>query len=300
MMNGARLIRIRTNVAAGSLGLLGLLLLACCGCTAVGADLDKSESPLVPLQKSAQQIEVEVVFVRVPDSTELAADRLWEHVDEQAISAEQRRRLWKNGFRAGIVGTQLPVRLAEILQHASSIEGDGTVQFNTADAEGLGVTRRRMFLQRGRNGELVAGPVQAELQVLHMNESDLQGDTFYDAQPQFSILAQRTGDGRVELTLVPELHFGEYRQRYVPGEGMFRLDNSRDKKVFEQLKIQASVSPGQILMLGAQAARSGSLGYQFFTDTTSSLSASKLLMIRVSENSFGSIFDRPELAESER
>jgi hypothetical protein len=157
-----------------------------------------------------------------------------------------------------------------------------------------------MFLQRGRNGELVAAPVQAELQVLHVNDSELQGDTFHDAQPQFSILAQRTGDGRVELTLVPELHFGEYRQRYVPGEGMFRLDNSRDKKVFERLKIQASVSAGQIVMLGAQAARSGSLGYQFFTDSTATPPGRKLLLVRVAETSFGSIFDRSQLVDSER
>ncbi|NIN76708.1 MAG: hypothetical protein GTO26_02670 [Planctomycetales bacterium] len=275
----------------GWAGLLSLLAVGCGGCRVVQAERNQADSPLVPLQKSSQQIEVDVVFVRVPDAATRTVEQLWEDVDEQAIGAEQRRRLGKNGFRAGVVGTQLPDPLAEIVSQASSIEGDGSVQFGTADAEELGVTRRRMFLQRGQHGELVSAPVQAELQVLYVNQSELQGDTFHDVQPQFSLQAEQTGDGRVELTLVPELHFGEYRQRYVPGEGMFRLDSSRDKKVYERLQIAAPLSPGQVLLLGAQGARSGSLGYQFFTDTSSTPSGSKLLLIRVSENSFGSIYD---------
>ncbi len=272
-------------------GWLGLLALACGGCRVFKADLNGSESPLAPLQKSPEQVEVDVVFVRVPDSDPEVMERLWEDVDEQAIPAAERRQLGRNGFRAGVVGTQLPARLAEIVAQASKMEGDGPLQVDVADAENLRVTRRRMFLQRGQKGELVAAPVQAELQILYSNQSELQGDTFHDVQPQFAIRAEPMDDGRVELTLVPELHYGEYRQRYVPGEGMFRLDNSRDKEVYSQLRLGAPVSPGQILLLGVQGARSGSLGYQFFTDTSSSPSTTKLLLIRVAENSFGSIFE---------
>jgi hypothetical protein len=147
-----------------------------------------------------------------------------------------------------------------------------------------------MFLREGQHGELVCTSVHPELHVLHSQHGELHGETFKDAQPQFSIDAQRTDDGRVQLSLLPEIHHGQFHQRYVPGEGMFRLDSSRNKKVFPQLEIEATLAPGQIMMLGHCFTKKGSLGHRFFAEVSEDRTTDKLLLIRIGDTSFRSLF----------
>ncbi|HUS38838.1 MAG TPA: hypothetical protein VMX74_05280 [Pirellulales bacterium] len=270
-----------------------LWLVVCGGCVLVKDKGEQAARPLAMPLPAEEQIEIDVVFVRIPDSGDFTIDELWSEVDEQSVSASQRRRLWKNGFRAGVLADRMPIRLEQILNTASSINGDGTTQIDDIDLSDAGAAGRRMLLQPGKHGEVVAAPVQPELKILHVDEHELTGDTFQDAQPQFSITAELTDDGQVGLSLIPEVHHGEFRQHFVPGEGMFRLDNRRDKKVFPQLRIPVRIAPGQVVMLGAGSGRTGSLGHQFFTDDSTSPLTHKLLLIRVATNSFGSIFDQP-------
>ena len=284
------------RIEPANVGFLWLLLVCqiACGCASLPSEDLSDKSILPPLRKAPDQLELEVIFLQIPKSQHPAADQLWSEVDEVAVSADRRRQLWQNGFRVGVVGSQLPQQIAEIVQDAEFRDGstEGEPQF--ADADEMKAIRRQMFVRQGQPGELVVASIRPELHLLQVIAGDLQGSTFHDAQPQFAVTASRTDDRRIQLTLAPEVHYGQFRQRYVPGEGMFRLENRRDKKVLDELEVQVTLGPGQIMMLGSDPARQGSLGHRFFNESLAAQSAGKLLFIRVGDSSFPSIFGEPQ------
>ena len=69
--------------------------------------------------------------------------------------------------------------------------------------------------------------------------------------------ATPTGDGQVELQLVPEIQHGPMHQRWIGGDGLFRLDASRDSIRYDELKIAATLLPGQTLVLSASPSAGG-------------------------------------------
>ena len=73
-------------------------------------------------------------------------------------------------------------------------------------------------------------------------------------------------DGRVRLELVPELHHGQPRQRWIGEQGVLRLDASRPKRTFDDLALSAELAPGAMLVLSSLPNRPGSLGHHFFTE----------------------------------
>ena len=266
---------------------LATLLITLCawgGCKLVDEQKLSGKSPLAALEKQTDQAHLEVVFVRIPQPDYEAAQQLWEEIDELAIPAEQRRRLTQNGFRAGVLGSRLPPRIEAIMQSAHNAESSSGVESpQTPDGVAIGATRQQMFLRRGQRGEVIASSVQPEFHVLKFERGEIHGRTYRDGQAQFSVKAAPTDDQRVRLYLLPEVHYGALRNRYVPGDGMFRLDTSRQKQTFDELGLEADLVAGQILVIGSQPGQPGSLGHRFFKEQAADKSITKLLMIRISE-----------------
>ena len=259
-----------------------LILFATHGCRAIDHNKLKDKSPLAALQKTPEQTELEVIFLHVSQSHRETAKQLWKEVDEQAIPARQRRDLNKNGFRVGVLGSQLPRDVGKILQAAQDAQNT-TFSFEMNTNHESSAIRRKIFLRAGQKGELLASSVQEEFHVLQINQGEIQGRTFPDGQGQFLIEAAGTEDGRVKLKMLPEVHYGEFRNQYVPGEGMFRLDTSRRKERFDQLRVVATLVSDQILIIGPQPNCPGSLGHRFFNEQSIDQSISKLLLVRVCE-----------------
>jgi hypothetical protein len=91
-------------------------------------------------------------------------------------------------------------------------------------------------------------------------------------------------DGRVRLDLLPELHHGEPKVGYARNnQGIIVLEPGRAKKIFEQLALSATLSPGEMLLISSLPARPGSLGHYFFTEQTSGALEQKLLLIRLAQ-----------------
>ena len=111
----------------------------------------------------------------------------------------------------------------------------------------------------------------------------LRGRDFRNAQCVLRIHAFAENDGRVRLQLLPELHHGESKQRYVGRDGMFILEASRDKEVYEPLQTEALLSPGQSIVFGNLPTLPGSLGHHFFTEKSSQKLKQKLLVIRLTQ-----------------
>ena len=262
---------------------IGLALACFVGCHSIDKNILQSESPLKALEKQPTQTELEVVFVRISPRDQESTDLLWKEVDELAIDAKFRRELNKNGFRVGVIGTQIPTEVQQILQNAHRA-GKGNVALETmGDLQSTHAITRKLYLQPGQQSELLASSVQKEFQMLELCDGSLVGQTLHDGQAQFIAEVLHGQDDRISLRLTPEVHFGAFRNEYVPGEGMFRLDTSREKKRLGRLQLQTILDRGQILIVGPQADQPGSLGHRFFNEQAADKSISKLMMIRVCE-----------------
>ena len=261
------------------------------GCRSIDQQKRQIESPLAVLEKTPTQIELEVIFVRIPPRDQEATAALWQEVDELAIDAKFRRELRKNGFRVGIIGTQIPKEVQTILQNAHRA-GTGNISLEElGDLQSTHAITRKLFLQPGQQSELLASSIQKEFQMLEMHDGALVGQTLHDGQAQFVAEILDGQDERIVLRLTPEVHFGEFHNEYVPGEGMFRLNTSRDKKRLGRLQLDANLDQGQILIVGPQADQPGSLGHRFFNEQATAKSISKLMMIRICDIAIASTTD---------
>ena len=65
---------------------------------------------------------------------------------------------------------------------------------------------------------------------------------------------RETRRDRVQLDLLPELHHGEPQQRWIGDDGVIRLETSRPKRVFDELRMKISLAPGQMLVVAAAPA----------------------------------------------
>jgi hypothetical protein len=243
----------------------------------------KKASVLQSTQMSPDAVALEILLVRLPPKSAELHRKVWGEVDEQHLPAELRQLLARNGFRAGVLG-QMPSALADVLAMQDKAPAAGEPQkLGLADFEGPPRVMPRLLQTRaGQRNEIVASGVYDDLPVLLSEDGELCGRTFHEAQGIFALAAFPQADGRVRLELVPELHHDQSRPHVVGDQGMWRLECGRPKRVFDDLKIPALLTPGSILIVGCLPDRPGSLGHSFFTeDSGSAECAQKLLLVRV-------------------
>lgn len=272
------------------IGLFVPVVLLWAGCCAVTQP--KGKSPLQQPRMSPDSVVLDILFVRFPFGDEQANVSLWQEIDEQHFAAPLRRQLAAQGFRVGLVGGQIPVKLAQMLQlsdRPASAQRVNQVSLQQMESDPL-VIPRHLQLRAGRHAEIIASGIYDELPVLMCESGQLCGRSYPKAQGVFALKAFPEPGGRVRLELVPELHYGEPRRRYVPSHGGFRLEVGKPRRVFDKLAISAHLAPGQMLILSSLACRQGSLGHHFFTHDTAGQLEQKLLVIRLSQIQHDDLF----------
>lgn len=263
---------------------LGFLAALCAlgGCTQLPEQ--RAELPLLPPQMSSDSVVIEVFFVRCTPGDKRLNCELWEEVDEQHFPAEVRERLITNGFRAGLVYGQVPVALSQLLELAGKSapqEGMAENELTTLEAEPT-VMRRHIQARPAQRNEIVASPVYDSLPVLVAEQGDVRGRTYRQAQGMLALKASPEPDGRVEFTLVPELHHEQARQRWVGRQGMLQMEAQRPRHTFDEMRLSAKLMPGDMLVFTSLPDRPGSLGHHFFT-TSEGEPAQKLLVVRLAQ-----------------
>ena len=143
---------------------------------------------------------------------------------------------------------------------------------------------RLLQLRPGHPGEIVASHVYDELPLLDSDGGEVRGRRYNQAQGMFSLRAAPHAGGGVEIELLPELQYGAPRLRRVISEGMIRMEPGRDKRSFKQLALNATLAPGEMLVLTCRADRPGSVGQKFFTEPASDELVQKLIVIRVAQD----------------
>jgi hypothetical protein len=272
-----------------ALSCLAAILLA--GCRNFVEPMGKS--PLKPARMSSDSVALDVFFVRFPIGDAEANGALWANVDEMHLSAEVRQRLARNGFRAGLIGGQVPAGLSKLLElkdkpapRCQSLEN----QVVDLEHEPR-VVRRHMELRAGVRTEVIASDVQEEMPVLLCCPTGVEGETFRSAQAVLAIKATCERDGRVRVQLVPEIHHGESKLRYVSTQGALRIQPGRAKRAFEDMTMEAVLAPGHILLVSALSDRPSTLGHRCFTDNADGHVEQKLLVLRLSQTQHDELFE---------
>jgi hypothetical protein len=254
----------------------------------------EGKSLLGRLQLPPDSVALELFFIRVPFGQPDANQTLWQQVDEQQLPNDLRRRLAENGFRAGVLSSQPPEVLSKLMElkgkPAPTPDKPPQLKIAEMDQEPR-IVRRYLQLRWGKRSEIVASEVYDELPVLTREPGGVCGRSYPKAQCLLALKTAFEADGRVRLNLVPEVHYGEPRQRYVGEGAALILEAGRARKAFDELTVTAALLPGHMLLISSLDSRPGTLGHQFFTCKSNGRLEQKLLLIRLAQSPHDSLFD---------
>jgi len=78
------------------------------------------------------------------------------------------------------------------------------------------------------------------------------------------------------------LHFDDPQPRYVAQQGTLRLETGRPRREFPDMALDATLAPGEMLLISSLPNRPGSFGHQCLTADDGYLEQ-KLLIIRLAQ-----------------
>jgi hypothetical protein len=232
-------------------------------------------------------IPVELLFVRHDEHDATLVDELWKFVDEQAVPADRRRRLNANGLRVGIVSGDLPEHVAARIAPADRATSE------PASEQQL-VERRTLRLLPGGRSEIVVAAAREELVVLEHRDGTGTGTTFRDASSMFDMRLGSAADGRVRITLTPEISHGPRARTWVGEEGTLRMEAGQKRHRRDDLGIVLDLAPPALLVVAGTADDASTLGGALFRDAQPAAKTRRLLVIRPLARSIDPLF-APEI-----
>nr|MBC8351664.1 hypothetical protein [Planctomycetota bacterium] len=226
---------------------------------------------------------------------EQAVGELWQQIDEQHLEAETRRNLIANGMRSGVMGTQLPKELQELMGAGDS--GQPAVERDTLLSDSVTSLYRRLQNRSGERSDLIVVPTIAERKVVVFKEGDrIRAETFDQGSALFAVRSFPAGDGTVRVEMVPEIRHGDVKHQWAPGKGTFVNDVGRDVTAFDQLRLSAVLSPGQTLLVTSTAEARG-LGGLLFARGSEDSSERLLLVLRLAQTQYDDLFAPEQTVE---
>lgn len=248
----------------------------------------KEPSKLPPARMSADSVVLEIAFVRLPAADTDAYEAIWDQADEQHFPVEVRRDLAANGLRAGILGQQLPSELRALLDAAPNVLEERSEDVETSDVE-VNRAPRRTQCRSGRRAKIFVSKSHPNLALLLSEAGKVRGHQLAEARCLLALRPYPQGDGRVKLDITPEVEHGQLKSQWVGTEGSLMQRVGRDKLVFDRLRLDATLTPGQVLLVANTADIKG-LGEQFFSETAGGTVERTLLLVRVAQTQFDDLF----------
>ena len=288
--------------SAGWLGLIasGLLLGSLVGCASWTGDKGASpaeSSSLLPQRKlNPDSVVIETVLVRFPAEKAAEMERdVWQLSNEGIADIAIRRLLDQNGLRAGVIHGELPSAIRQQLAPASTEQASNALEQAGLAAD---VDNRRWLLQcrAGRPKELlVKSELSEPLTVISTRDGQhLSGETFQRAKIVFDLRAVPHGDGSATVSLIPQVQHGDHRQMFVHSDLGTRPEMRRGLQTWNELKVSAKLSAGQILVISSSSPPKA-LGSAFFVSKTVENTEDRvLLLLRLAESQLDELF-APEI-----
>ena len=204
---------------------------------------------------------MEVIWARCPLDDAEINDTVWSEIDETQVAPAVQRELARNGFRVGVIAGTPPDAIARVLNMDAAEpptddrrRGDRNRSTSTHETKIHGSRRN---LRRGERMEIRASENLASMPLLVSRGRELGGRTFRDAQAIYALTIDPQPDQTVKVELTPEIHFGPSQLRWSGGEeGMdvvLRQLPMREREVFESMRMEVRLAPGEMLMLAGPA-----------------------------------------------
>ena len=267
---------------------LSSLLPVLTGCASF-THVTKETSVLPTPRMSRSAVVVEMLTVEIPLNHPAEEESMWREVDEQHLPVDLRRRLTAAGVRCGIAGNELPTQL-----QAAMAEVDDEAQVIGESGQMLSITRpsrRRLQCRDGDRHQLLLSDVQKELSILWRDQGRVRGATYLDAQPMLVLRAFPQQSGQARLSLQPQIQHGEARNRWVGRDGMFLMETGKDRKLFEDLTMEVTLSPGEYLLVSSTSENQG-LGERLFQIVTDERKK-KVLILRLAQTQLDDLQESP-------
>jgi hypothetical protein len=231
---------------------------------------------------------LDVAFLRLRADDLEAYEAIWNAADEQRLAAELRQNLATNGLRVGVFGQQLPAKVQKLLDERPKLLENLSEGAN-GDLD-LGSSRQHLPVRSGHRAVINASKVYPLLPVLLCEEGSVRGNQLTDARCTLSLKAYPQGDGRVKLSITPEIEHGELKMRYGGGEGMMVQQTSQDRLVLDRLRFETMLTPGQSLLISTTPEIKG-LGACYFSQQAAGAVDRKLLLVRLAQTQFDDLFN---------
>lgn len=262
--------------------LLGPLLVAL-GCNSLRDPGDITpESLLQAAQSSPTAVAVDIYWAKTSANDPQWHDKLWDSVQEERLPVETRRALAENGLRAGVVGGTPNTTIARLLDpdpEATPEERQQATLSGTAK-----VTRRLLTLRPGQRGEIQSTDSPSDCTLIRRRDGELTGKPYAAAQGLYALQLERKEGDRIELELVPEVHYGQMKMRVIAtGPGALAQRAVREVDIFDELRTKVSLTSGEMLIISALPNSGCQLGGMFHTGEGPDGPQQRILMIRLSQ-----------------
>ena len=292
-------VSIQKQIQILALVVVPMFLLAC-GCAAWNksgtktvSDPKKIELPRNPMKPGAVAMEVAITQVDLGQSELL--EKMWRQLDQQVIDIETRQLLDANGLRAGVLSPQATIEFVELLAD-KEIDTSEMEEWQQQFYEQQGNTAKRKILhQRIQNdtGELhqlpLSDPSPTASWTVTTQRSQYAGQG-ENVRAYAEISTYPQGDGRVDLVVVPQLHFGEVRPTIDVAEGSFFIKQQQSITAIEDLRLKVSVRPGETLVVGPTS-QLVDLGELMFGNGERTDFWHRLLLLRVVQTQQDDLFE---------
>jgi hypothetical protein len=198
-----------------------------------------------------------------PDDAYIDRD-LWTALDEQVVGLEHKSAMDDNGLRAGVAGGLPPGKLQALLITDRSCPNP-----------------HRVTTRAGSTKLLPLGPVREEVAFDVKLNAETSAVKLTAAQFALSVTPQRTDDGRVRLTLLPQIQHGGRTLRLQPLDGdNWSFAGSKSVEKYSGLAFDVTLSPQDYLIIGTHYDHPSTLGYGMFVAPSGDKLVQKLLVIR--------------------
>lgn len=265
---------------------------------------DLGRSLLHRASPSPDSVAMEIIWARFAAGDPELNHDVWQQIDETQIPLAVRQELAANGFRAGVVGPDVPDAIARALRlrgeppepPSADRQGD-EAELNSsplATAAEPTVRRRLLQIRRDRRVEIQASDAYDSLPLLISEGRELGGRTFTNAQAIYALRVDPQPDQTVRVELTPELQHGRPRIRWTStDDGILRQAPLRQREVFERMRIVVTLAPGEMLLLMGLPDAGSRLGECFHTVDAVEGHEQKLVLIRLAQVPPGDAFAAP-------
>ncbi len=244
------------------------------------------------LKQNSVVLEIAVVEITAAERADFRL--VWPRLDLQAIPLSERILLDRNGLRLGVAGSQLPATLLKLLE---PVAGDLGAQYSLAPSTAQLLAQRLRFVEKQwqqiqplEQHWVGCSAVHSELlwHVVSAEGSERSG-TCQQAQFGLVLSVQPSGDGLVRVGLLPEIRFGQLRNRYGVDEDSFLVRAEQERLPLTELETSVALRPGESLLLGATTA-GDQLGQQFFAPD-SNVDGQRFFLVRVVQTQLDDLFE---------